>query len=130
MKPLALLFAFITGLGQPERVASITVHGNTLTEDAEIVRLAGIQLGMAVDAGTPEAVASRLRASRRFASVEVLKRYASIADLSQVMLVIIVDEGPVQIRQEGDAVRIVKARRTRAMFLPIVSYEDGYGFSY
>ncbi len=55
---------------QPERIADIQVHGNTLTSDAEILQLAGIQLGMTVDAddcrrcGGPAAGDAQVRARR------------------------------------------------------------------
>src|SRR5262249_40022339 len=66
-------------------------------------------------------------------SVQVLKRFASITDLSQVILVIIVDEGPVTIERTDDGARttkVVRGRRTNLMFLPVLGAEDGYGLTY
>src|SRR5581483_8801007 len=82
---------------------------------------------------TIDEVTARLRATGRFQSVQVLKRFASLADPSQVPLVIVVDEGPVSIERTGDPnqpVRAVRDRRPRVMFLPILSAEDGYGATY
>jgi len=62
-----------------------------------------------------------------------LKRYASIADLSQILLVVIVDEGSVKVEKTGDPdspTRIVRNRPLNLMFLPILTREDGYGFTY
>ena len=86
----------------PETVAAIQIQGNTATPDEEVRRLADVRVGMPFDATTVDAVATRLRAAKKFESVEVRKRFASIADPSQIALVIIVDEGPVKIVMTGD----------------------------
>jgi outer membrane protein assembly factor BamA len=113
-----------------ETIAAIQVHGNTLTPDAEIRSLAGVQVGDGISDTTVETVARRLRETRKFESVQVLKRFASIADRSQILLVIIVDEGPVRVEWTGETARAVKSNRLELMFLPIVGAEDGYGVTY
>jgi hypothetical protein len=45
----------------PEHLAAIQVQGNILTPEADIVRLAGLELGMAIDAHTLEQARERLR---------------------------------------------------------------------
>jgi len=127
------LFAAALAAAQPaERVAEISVHGNLLTPDAEIIRLAEVSVGMPFSAGLTDAVANRLRATKRFQKVDVLKRFASISDLSQVMLVIVVDEGPVEIKpaKDGTEAHAVRKGGGRLMFLPILDYEEGYSLSY
>jgi outer membrane protein assembly factor BamA len=65
--------------------------------------------------------------------VEVLKRYASIVDPTQVLLVVIVDEGPVKLEGFGDVdkpVAVVPRGGLGLMFLPLLDFEDGYGFTY
>jgi outer membrane protein assembly factor BamA len=117
----------------PEIVSGIQIHGNTATPDEEIRTLAGVEIGMPVVPTTVDDVAARLRATKRFQSVQVLKRYASIADLSQILLVIIVDEGAVKVERTGDPdrpTRVVRRRPLNLMFLPILTREDGYGFTY
>jgi outer membrane protein assembly factor BamA len=114
-------------------VSAIQIHGNTATPDDEIRKLAGIDVGMPVAPGTVEEVAERLRATRRFESVQVLKRFATIADPTQILLVVIVDEGPVRIETTGDPnqpVRVVRNRPLNLMVLPLLSHEDGYGLTY
>jgi outer membrane protein assembly factor BamA len=114
-------------------VAGIQVQGNTATTDEEVRRLADVRLGMPVDDTTVEAVAARLRAAKHFERVEVLKRFASIADPSQIMLVIIVDEGPVKIVMTGDPdhpTRVERKRLPNLLILPILGYEDGRGLTY
>ena len=114
----------------PETIVAIQVHGNTLTPDAEIRRLAGIQVGDIVSDQTVETVTKHLRDAKKFESVQVLKRFASIANPSQILVVIIVDEGPVRVELNGDTAQAVKSKRLNLMFLPIIAVEDGYGLTY
>ena len=111
----------------PETVTDIRVQGNVLTPDAEMRQLAGVEIGTPFAAGMPEAVATRLKATHKFERVDVLKRFASIADPSQVILVIIVDEGPVKIEPGS---RVVRRHGLGLLWLPLLDFEDGYGFSY
>ena len=120
-----------------ETVADIRVQGNVLTPDAEMLQLTGVTVGAPFTADLPEAIASRLKATHKFERVEVLKRFASIADPSQIVLVVIVDEGPVKIESldlpeaPGQAVsRIVRRHGLGLLWLPLLDFEDGYGFSY
>lgn len=116
-----------------ETIVAIQVHGNTLTTDDEIRRLSGVTIGSGVDATTVEVVTTRLRASRKFEKVEVLKRFASIADPSQIMLVIIVDDGPVHIKMTGDPdhpTSVVRNRFPKLLFLPVLNTQDGNGLTY
>jgi outer membrane protein assembly factor BamA len=113
-------------------VAGIQIQGNTATSDEEMRRLAGVQIGMPFDDTTPAAVTERLRKAKHFDRVEVLKRYASIEDPSQIMLVIIVDEGPVKIVTTDDPehpARVVRKRWPNLLILPIFRREDGYGIT-
>src|SRR4029079_2418758 len=76
-----------------------------------------------------DTVAARVRPAKRFEHVQVLKRFASIEDPSQIMLVIIVDEGPVKIVTTGDPdhpTRVVRKRGPNLLVLPILGREDGY----
>ena len=117
----------------PEVLTEILVHGNIVATDDEVRALAGVAVGMPVSPTMVADVTAKLRASHRFEEVDVRKRLRSIADPSQVVLVIIVDEGPVSIgsikTEEGPA-KIVKKRAFGLMFLPVLSFEDGYGFTY
>jgi outer membrane protein assembly factor BamA len=125
-----LVLALLTG--EPtERLAGVRVQGNTLTAESEIVGLAAVEIGASVSDAVIDRVKATLERTGRFDRVEVLKRYASIADPSQVLLVIIVDEGPVVIRRDSDGrLRAVRRRGPPLMFLPLLGSEDGYGFTY
>lgn len=116
-----------------ETVVAVQVHGNVLTPSDEIVRLAGLEAGAPFDAAMLERTSERLRADRRFVRVDVRKRYASIADPSQVIVVIIVDEGPVTIESSDDPgapARVVRARGWQLLYLPILRWDEGYGVAY
>jgi outer membrane protein assembly factor BamA len=116
-----------------EILTAIQIHGNLATTDDEVRRLADLQVGMPVAPDIVEAVTVRLDATKRFERVEVLKRFASISDPSQIVLVIIVYEGPVHVELTGDPNQLTRVVRTRGpnfLYLPIVSAEDGYGLTY
>ncbi len=74
-------------------------------------------------------VKSRLEKSGRFDGVEVRKRYRSIADPDDILLVIVVDEVP-GISDTDLTPGPLKRFRSSGMFLPILRYDDGYGFTY
>jgi outer membrane protein assembly factor BamA len=133
--PGALLLAMVAAvpLQSGEVIAELRIHGNAVTSDAEVIRLAGVDIGTPFDARTIPAVEDRLRRADRFRHVEVLKRFASISDPTRITLVIIVDDGPVKIewdRSAGGPARTVRRRMPSLMVLPLLSVEDGYGVSY
>jgi outer membrane protein assembly factor BamA len=139
---VALLVALLLGLSSAasaqtaEVIADVRVHGNHVTSNEEVLKIAGITVGAPFTATTLGAVERRLRGSGKFDTVEVLKRFASIADPTQIALVLIVNEGAVRIEYDtapdGDQVaRVVRRGGFRnLMYLPILDGEDGYGFSY
>jgi len=133
---VALFFAALLGLDlQPTAavVSRVVVHGNAVTPSEEIIGLADVRVGAPVTDALLAEVEARLRAAGRFRHVEVRKRFASIADPSLVLLVILVDEGPLRIERTGDPdapVRVVRSRGPRLLFLPVLDAEDGYGLTY
>lgn len=143
MLALVLLLG-VAGLGQTssdpagavqpaEVITEVRVHGNAVASTEDVVSLAGVSLGAPFQPNTPADIAERLRASGRFRSVEVLKRFASIADPSRIVVVIVVDEGPVRIvwdQGSGSPPQTVRRRGPPLMFLPVLDGEDGYGLTY
>lgn len=116
-----------------EVIAEVRVHGNAAIAEEEVLRLAEVQLGAPFTADTTAFVEKRLRATGKFRSVQVLKRFASISDASKIVLVIVVDEGDVKIEWDQDSgapPRTVRRRGLPLMFLPVLSVEDGYGWTY
>ena len=63
----------------------------------EIIRASGIAVGDPVSDTLLSDAEARLRSAIKFDSVDVLKRFASISDPTQVLILIQVDEGPVRI---------------------------------
>jgi outer membrane protein assembly factor BamA len=116
-----------------EVIAEIRLHGNQLTSDADLLELAGVTTGAPFTQATLQELAERLRRTGRFRSVQVLKRFASIADPSRITLVVIVDEGPVDIDVPGDGgpAQVVRRRAiTNLLVMPVLDIEDGYGATY
>lgn len=119
-----------------EVIAEIRVHGNHVTTNDEVLAISGVKPGAPFTATTLREVSDRLRSSGKFEHVEVLKRFASISDPTQVALVLIVNEGAVRIEFEeapdGEDVATVVRRRgwRNLMYLPILDGEDGYGLTY
>ncbi|HJR60138.1 MAG TPA: FtsQ-type POTRA domain-containing protein [Vicinamibacterales bacterium] len=115
-----------------ETIREIRVHGNAAVPDAEVLRIAGIAVGAPIDASALAAIETRLKDSGRFESVEVRKRYRSIADPTDVALVLVVHEktGVIATAAGGIERPVLRRVTSRVMFLPILSYADGYGFTY
>jgi outer membrane protein assembly factor BamA len=133
MTTAALVFAALLGAQPAEVVVGVRVHGNAVMSSEEIVRLAALPDDAPADAQTIAGVERRLRESGRFKAVEVLKRFASIDDPTKILLVIVVDEGPVRVEWDADSgkpPRTVRRRGPPLMFLPVLDVEDGYGVTY
>jgi outer membrane protein assembly factor BamA len=135
----ASLAGSATLVAQQQTIVSIQVHGNTMTPDAEIIRASGLSEGETFSDALLTQTTARLQSTKRFDHVEVLKRYASISDPSQIVVVIQVDEGPVRIESgrlpgvsgaPGRAPRVVKRGPVNVMFVPLLDSEDGYGVAY
>lgn len=130
---IAALLALSLFAAQPaERVVDVRVQGNTITPEADVVRMAAVAPGTEVTPALVESLPSKLQRAGHFTHVEVLKRYASIADPSQIVLIIVVDEGPVTIKagRSGEPARAVKRRVPPMLVLPILGSDEGYGFTY
>jgi hypothetical protein len=118
---------------QQEIVREVRIHGNAFLADDEVLKLARVAVGAPLDADGIAAIERRLKDSGRFETVEVRKRYRSLTDPTDVALVLLVHERP-GIRTAADrdvpALRPWRRFTSGLMFLPILSYADGYGFTY
>lgn len=138
MTPLLVLCAWLLGAapqtpGPGEVIADIRVHGNHLTSDADVVKLSGLTKGAPVTVDTVAIATKQLKSSDKFDDVQVLKRFASIEDPTQILIMIVVNEGPVQIElPEGPGAATMPARMAKRsfgknfMYMPILDEEDGY----
>lgn len=122
-----------------ETVGEIRIHGNAFLSDQQVIELAGVAVGQPLGADGTDGIARRLKASNRFDSVDVRKRYRSLTATSDVALVLVVHEKPgvrsavedAAIAGVGDVIARPAGRlRSKLMFLPILSFADGYGFTY
>ena len=117
-----------------EVIAEVRVQGNQIATDAAVVDLAGVHVGSPFTDATLDEIAKKLRDSKQFEDVQVLKRFASIVDPSKIVVVIIVKEGPVKMvlpPASGGPIQIVKrSSLSRLMWFPIISGEDGYGVTF
>lgn len=112
--------------GPQEVVSEVRVHGNYRTPDDEVLRLAGITVGQPLEAGGVEAAAGRLRQSGRFETVDVRKRYRSLADDAQVAVIVVVSERP-GVEKGGVMPGPLKRVQNAIMASPSFEYADGYG---
>ncbi len=113
----------------PGVVAEVRIHGNHTTPDADVLSIVGDVVGKPASEALLGDVKSRLEKSGRFDGVEVRKRYRSIENADDILLVIVVDEVP-GISDTNLTPGPLKRFRASGMFLPILRYDDGYGFTY
>jgi outer membrane protein assembly factor BamA len=117
-----------------EVVVDVKVHGNQIVSDEDVLQIAGITTGTPFTETLLKDAERRLKASGKFETVEVIKRFASIEDLSRVLVVIIVNEGPVRIVVPGvtGALPILQRRSflSNLMFAPVIEGSDGYGLTF
>jgi len=113
----------------PERLVEIRVHGNHATPDDIVLSLAGLAIDQPFSDQSIQDAQQRLTMSGRFERVEVLKRFRSIEDPTQILVVILVDERP-GTSPDGLIPGPFGRLLGQSMFAPILSFEDGYGFTY
>lgn len=132
----AVFVAFVVALSgataataQTETIAEIRIHGNYATPDADVLALAGLKTGLDASEATLAAAGKRLRDSGRFQGVEVLKRYRSLADPDEILVMLVVDEHPA-VDELDLTPGPLKKLRAATMWMPILNHADGYGFTY
>ena len=74
-------------------------------------------------------IRDRLEQSGRFAGVDVRKRYLSIDDPTRVLVVIVVDEHE-GVSEDDLTPGPWKRFSASSMWLPVLQYQEGYGFTY
>jgi outer membrane protein assembly factor BamA len=122
-------------------IAVVQVHGNTITPTEDVIATSGLKEGALFSEAVRAAAEERLRASGQFHDVEVLKRFASISDPTQISVLIQIDDGPVRIDppvpsgpagapSAGRVPRVVRRGPLNVMFAPVLTAEDGYGLTY
>ena len=130
---LILLCCASTAYAQsgPGVVGEVRVHGNHTTPDDKVMAIVGEVVGKPATEALLAEVIKKLEDSGQFDSVEVRKRFRSIDNPDDILLMIVVDEFPgVDPLDNYMPPNPVRRFWTSGMFLPIVSSEDGYGFTY
>jgi Omp85 superfamily domain len=118
---------------QAEVVSEVRVHGNAYLRDDEVLRLAGITVGQTLGPDALREIEQRLAASHHFETIEVRKRYRSLESTTDVALILLVHEKPGLTSEtipQAPRWKTWAKLKKRMMFLPILDYDDGYGFTY
>ena len=117
----------------PGVVGEIRIHGNHTTPTAEILGIIGDVVGKPATAQLIAEAETKLERSGRFDGVEIRKRFRSIDNPDDILLMVIVDEFPgideldiTRGKVPGPVSRFWRS----GMFMPILNSEDGYGFTY
>ena len=117
----------------PGVVGEVRIHGNHTTPDADVLGIIGEVVGKPASDHLIADIEARLERSGRFDGVEIRKRFRSIDDPDDILLMVIVDEFPgideldvTQGKVPGPLSRLWSS----GMFMPILGSEDGYGFTY
>jgi outer membrane protein assembly factor BamA len=113
----------------PGVVGEVRVHGNHTTPDADILAIVGEVVGQPATDALVGDISAKLERSGRFDGVEVRKRFRSIENPDDILLMIVVDEVPA-IDSLDLTPSPMKKFWSSGMFLPILHAEDGYGFTY
>ena len=122
-------FVVSTNAQVPERITEIRIHGNHTTPDADILSLSGISTWSTASEEQLRAAERTLRDTGRFEGVELRKRYLSIADPSQILVMIVIDEHPA-VSASDLTPSPMKKLGSASMWLPILHHKDGYGLTY
>jgi len=126
---VACLSEELSGAQAQEAIAEILVHGNHTTPDTDILAIAGLSVGEPASQGRLGEAERKLRESGRFEAVEVRRRFRSIANPSEILIILLVDERPGVTEDDllpGPLTRL----RHASLWLPILNKRDGYALTY
>jgi outer membrane protein assembly factor BamA len=113
----------------PGVVGEVRVHGNHTTPNADILAIVGDVAGKPATDQLIAEIQTKLERSGRFDGVEVRKRFRSIENPDDILLMIVVDEVP-GIDPLDLTPSPMKKFWSSGMFLPVLHSEDGYGLTY
>jgi len=117
-------------LAQPqETIGEIRVHGNHTTPDADVIALSGLAPGEVVSDARLAEAEQALRRSERFEDVDVRKRFRSIENAADILVMIVIDERP-GVSADDPTPGFGARLRDAIQWLPILSYTEGYGVAY
>jgi outer membrane protein assembly factor BamA len=119
----------IPAYAQDEKIAEIRIHGNHTTPDGDILTLSGLARGQSSTDPELRTAERKLKETGRFENVEIRRRYLSISDPSQILIMIVVDEHPAVTASNLTPGPMAKFAKMQ-MYLPILKHVDGYGMTY
>ena len=99
-----------------ETLVEARFRGNFTISDETMIQMAGITVGLSMNASVLEEIRQKLLDTGRFESVDISKRYRSIARTDEVVLVVVVKEK--------------EPAKNKFMYFPILSGSDEYGLTY
>lgn len=102
--------------GGTETIVDIRFHGNYSIADEDLLEAVGIDIGDPPSAATLELIKQRLENYEGVGSVVIRKRYRSMTNTDDVVLLILIDEH----------VGVTE----KFMFLPVFTWTDEYGVTY
>jgi len=113
----------------PGVIGEVRVHGNHTTPDADVLKIIGDVVGKPATDQLIAEIQIKLERSGRFDGVEVRKRFRSIDNPDDILLMVVIDEVP-GIDDLDLTPGPMKKFWSSGMFMPILHSEDGYGFTY
>jgi outer membrane protein assembly factor BamA len=112
-----------------ETISEIRVHGNHTTPDTDVLGLSGLKVGDPASETRLAEAQDALRKSQRFENAEVRKRYRSIDNPSDILVMIVVDERA-GVTEDDLTPGFGKQLLSAMQWFPIFNYADGYGLTY
>jgi outer membrane protein assembly factor BamA len=127
---VALFFVLSVANAQPqETIAEIRVHGNHTTPDADVISLSGLATGASASEVILHDAEEKLKSTDRFDNVEVRRRFRSIDNPADILVIIVVDERA-GVSTDDLTPGPLKRFGASSLWLPILTYADGYGLTY
>jgi outer membrane protein assembly factor BamA len=112
-----------------DTIGEIRVHGNHTTPDADVIALSGLSTGSAATDAQLREAENKLKTSHRFDDVEVRRRFRSIDNPSDILVVILVNERA-GVSADNPTPGVFTRFGAATQWIPILGYEDGYGLTY
>jgi hypothetical protein len=110
-----VLAAPVVARAQGATIGEIRVHGNYATPDEDVLVLSGLKIGEPATDERLAAAQKALEASDRFDDVEVRRRFRSIDDPADILVMILVRERPGVSRGRPHAGHLQAAARAAAV---------------
>jgi len=124
-----VLAAPVAARAQGGTIGEIRVHGNYATPDEDVLVLSGLKIGEPATDERLAAAQKAIEASDRFDDVDVRRRFRSIDDPADILVMILVRERP-GVTEDDLTPGTFKRLRALQQWMPILNYADGYGFTY